>query len=566
MEVLSFLRNLFAFSIICSLSNTSLHFLPNNRVDSNDLRLISLAFNVSKLTVALSNRRSLIIVNLRKDLVIDTLIQNLHRNTIQITSFTDHKALMKLTVSSEQKNALFFVNDCDDILSLVFNSMKTPKTTQEHFNFTENVIPNNNDTLSLSKSDVAIPERSPIYCVQDDADVDGIVKSQVSNCQFHLTSEELEPGSILSDRVLDHTHNLHNHTLWNFRNHLVFMVKERREGQLKDGRHQNQPVNEIAFLNIAQDYQEGKSLIPYFKFFWRFFRGQRTIICRVLCFWYDPYAEKLHYYSSSEDKHYFDFSLKNFHRKYIRILLRTDILLDFEILQPWNFWFIIFSNFLEHLGNSLNSTNMIETLTPPSTALTVKITEDGAGLKHDNDIIVYNVGTVLGVADFADFSYTATLDFFSLTILAPRRGFMPQFLTAFKSFTPTVWWATFTTIGVFIIMLAVFQHSQWGIFAALYSETEIRTYENTSPFLTVYAYFLCGSPPTLLLGRLISGKMLFVIFSFSALIIGTAFQGAMVTLINLGVHNPDIETLDDLKESNNFIQTGNPTSSAVFFR
>lgn len=83
--------------------------------------------------------------------------------------------------------------------------------------------------------------------------------------------------------------------------------------------------------------------------------------------------------------------------------------------------------------------------------------------------------------------------------------------------------------------------------------------------LTVYAYFVCGSPPTLTLGRLVTGKMIFTIFSFSALIISTAFLGSMTTLLSNRVLYPEIDSLRTLEESDLFIETLNDLDMDIDF-
>lgn len=84
-------------------------------------------------------------------------------------------------------------------------------------------------------------------------------------------------------------------------------------------------------------------------------------------------------------------------------------------------------------------------------------------------------------------------------------------------------------------------------------------------FLTVYSYFICGSPPRLLLGHLSTGKILFLIFSFSVLIVSTLFQSGMTTLLSDRLRYPNIDTLSGLVESDLFIQSIEPKKTHSYF-
>lgn len=98
----------------------------------------------------------------------------------------------------------------------------------------------------------------------------------------------------------------------------------------------------------------------------------------------------------------------------------------------------------------------------------------------------------------------------------------------------------------------------------MYTEADASLYESTSSLLTVYAYFICGSPPTLLLGRFITGKILFLIFSCFASIISTLFLSGMTTLLTDRVQYPEINSLEDLAASDLLVQTLDENSAARY--
>ena len=90
-------------------------------------------------------------------------------------------------------------------------------------------------------------------------------------------------------------------------------------------------------------------------------------------------------------------------------------------------------------------------------------------------------------------------------------------------------------------------------------------YDSSSSIHMIYAYFICGSPPRVMLGELFTGKILFSVFIFSALIISNVFLGGMTTLLTSKVQCPEIDTLQDLEDSDLFIQVPERESAAVNF-
>nr|XP_018901759.1 PREDICTED: uncharacterized protein LOC109033540 [Bemisia tabaci] len=142
---------------------------------------------------------------------------------------------------------------------------------------------------------------------------------------------------------------------------------------------------------------------------------------------------------------------------------------------------------------------------------------------------------------------------------------MPQYLVIFKAFTPVVWYFIVITITIFILMQHLFQFSQQKIFRAFYSDAERSSYEGSSSMLTIFSYFICGSPPRLLLGRFYTGKVLFTVFSFATIIISTVFLDGMTTLLTKQVRYPEIDSLKDMENANIFIQVLDAEKASRFF-
>lgn len=179
------------------------------------------------------------------------------------------------------------------------------------------------------------------------------------------------------------------------------------------------------------------------------------------------------------------------------------------------------------------------------------------GLKYGVDLHIFGSDFVAEEAYHSKIDFSVSFDNYAVCIATPRCGFMSQGLVIFKSFTPVVWVLTLLTIFCFGLVQYGIQYLQGEIFIHLYSETQREYFKISSSLLTVYAYFVCGRPPFLYLGRLITGKILFIIFSFSAIIISTAFLSSLTTLLSNRVSYPEIDSLQALEESDLLIQTTN---------
>nr|XP_018900457.1 PREDICTED: uncharacterized protein LOC109032666 [Bemisia tabaci] len=178
------------------------------------------------------------------------------------------------------------------------------------------------------------------------------------------------------------------------------------------------------------------------------------------------------------------------------------------------------------------------------------------GQKYGVALHALSLFRALKVADpSAKVDFSISVDSSVLSILTPHSKFVPQYLLILRAFTLTAWIFILFTIGTFVLAQYIFQRSQCASFRRFYSEAEISSYEGTSSLLTVYSYFMCGNPPTLLLGRFHTGKILFLVFSFAAIVISTVFSSNMTTLLTKKVRYPEIDSMDDLVEADIFIQT-----------
>ncbi|CAH0382867.1 unnamed protein product [Bemisia tabaci] len=141
--------------------------------------------------------------------------------------------------------------------------------------------------------------------------------------EMFLSSAELNGSLDLSDSNFDLTRGLYTNSIWNSNNYLIFMLREfgRATSNSKTCVHPREWVCDfdLGHQTSANDYD---ALIFCFKFFWRFFRGLKTIICHEGgCSRYDPFAENIAQYTGEGNETYFDFSVTNMHRKQLKIIL-----------------------------------------------------------------------------------------------------------------------------------------------------------------------------------------------------------------------------------------------------
>lgn len=235
----------------------------------------------------------------------------------------------------------------------------------------------------------------------------------------------------------------------------------------------------------------------------------------------------------------------------------------------WSNWETFFVEVLNRLKKSLNchfDPQMIHLLPAVANPNLQDNLEIDVGQKYGVAIHVINFAKVLKGTNPSDFDLSVCFDTTALSVLTPPSKLVPQYFLLFRVFTPVVWIFIIMTTITFVLMQYIFQYSQRGRFRQLYSETEISSYEGSSSILTVFAYFFCGSPPRLFLGRFYTGKILFLIVSFAAIIISTIFSSNMTKLFTKGVRYPEIDSIDDLAEADIFIQASDVEATSNFLK
>ncbi|CAH0382868.1 unnamed protein product [Bemisia tabaci] len=378
------------------------------------------------------------------------------------------------------------------------------------------------------------------------------------NCdeRMFLSSAELNGTRELSDLNFDLTRGLYTNSIWNSNNYLIFMLGEFGRDTINSNTsvHRQEWVCDfdLGHQTSANDYD---ALIFCFKFFWRFFRGLKTIICHEGgCSRYDPFAEYIVQYNGEGNETYFDFSVTNMQMKRFKIMMKDT---EFSIVSEGTnaFKTLTYAGIFENFAAFFNCT--FEYL------LFIHDIEDGQ--KHNVDIFVAQIFATPDEVDLYKFDFSVGVEMKSMCILTPHSKLMPQFLVPFKVFTFAVWGCILLIAAVFVLQQHVFLKTQGGLFRGMYSETEIVQYSTSSSVYMIYGYFICGSPPRLLLGKLFTGKILFFVFIFSAFIISNIFLGGMTTLLTNTVQYPEIDTLKDLEDSDLFIQVPSVETATTYF-
>ncbi|CAH0383526.1 unnamed protein product [Bemisia tabaci] len=378
---------------------------------------------------------------------------------------------------------------------------------------------------------------------------------------MYISTEELDGSSELSDLNFNMTRSLYTHPIWNSKNYLIFMINE-FDWDTCISKTYCHSVERLYTPDSGNSSSRNyyNALIFCFKFMWRFFRGLKAIIChRGGCSRYDHFAEKIFWYSGAEDEAYFDFFVTNMHGKNLRLALSDTegvvIKLSFFDSSEWIYY--TWNSILTEVAKSLHFTY--------DTSDMSQYVSREIGQKLDLDLHYVEVGLGTEGTDYSKFDFSVGVETATMGILTPHSKFMPQCLVPFEVFTFEVWICIILTCIVFVWMQYAFLNAQSRMFRGLYSMADISLYDSTSSMYTIYAYFICGSPPRLLLGKLFTGKILFSVFIFSALIISNVFLGGMTTLLTNTVQYPEIDTLQALEDSHLSIQVTEKESAVSYF-
>lgn len=538
-------------------------------VELHTKKLTSLAYEVCHNTVLQSKQALFNIIDLHSNPSVQPLITLLHNSSVQTMLMNRPDRLKEMTLLSYKKNFIFFVKDVGEALSVILHSSMKHEALHGQKKF----IPRETMNASRHKHDMMdvlsnFPQKLPRYCIEVDGSSLETDSGKLCDENVSITSDELGDDSILSEANFDLTRGLYSNSVWNSNNHIIFMLCESNRDNSNVTDHELLDTKAQHLDSTVVNEDAAGKYVFCFKFFWRFFRGLKTVICDdTRCDRFDPFEDKIVSYYSMSTEAYFDFSWSDMHGKTIGVLVNmVGGSTAFEDQDLWRYWESFYYAAQEHIKTSLNchikylSTDSMEY---PTVDADDKIEFD-MGQKFGVQLHGVYLIKILREVNSLDLEYSVCLDTATLSILTPHSTLVPQYLLIFRTFSPTVWTFIIITTVAFVSMQCIFQFSQREIFRSFYSEREISTYESTSACLTVFSYLICGSPPTLLLGRFFTGRILFVIFSFATIILSTLFFSGATTLLTKEIQNPEIDTLEDLAKAGIFIQTMNVEDASRF--
>ncbi|CAH0383622.1 unnamed protein product [Bemisia tabaci] len=558
-------RTLHLYTFALSIFTTTAIFQPAIKIDP-DRKSSPIAFKVCMNTVQLSRRPFVYIVDFHSSSAVQPLIHNLHDTSVTTILITHPQGLMTLAAQNREMNIIFFVSDPDEIPSLILSSVSKPRQYEDK---SQSDPLENSEIFPTSEMNQKSKFHSslPQYCLL----VDDRQGSKMVGCdeQMTLSTAELEGSEFLSARNFNFTRSLYMNPIWNSKNYLSFIIDQNNYTPVARNRTERWQNVKSGKGNYAIFEKNGYPReILSFKFIWRFFKGIRTIICDGdVCDRYDPFSESIITYSGEVGEPYFDFAVTNMHRKAAGICVSGEEGSNIDANGDQRRESELFLLILEHFSNLMNCTDGFRQISRDDNFFEL---QEQLRFHESGQLFDYNMyQVILSITTknipYSSFDHSVGVETRALCFLTPHSKKIPQFLVPFKSFSPVVWFLIGAVFATCVLMQHAFQCAQLRIFRGVYSEAEIRIFENTSSLLSIYAYFMSGSPPRLVLGNFLTGKILFFIFSFSALIITTAFLGVMTTLLTKTVQYPEIDSLEDLQDTDILIQTSNAGNAAVFF-
>ncbi|XP_072158838.1 uncharacterized protein [Bemisia tabaci] len=355
-------------------------------------------------------------------------------------------------------------------------------------------------------------------------------------CDFSLriNRAELEGAIHLADSVVEHTKGLFANSVWNSVNYITFFLPT-----IKEERNTSVSVSlRLEFL---------------FKFFWRFFKGLKTVVClEKICYKYDPFIDLISQVDIINEN-YFTF-VPDLRGKVLSIgyVSKEDVFKSGMALNPASY--AIISHAAEDVEKKLQCEIILYGRFKGALKNNESMDYFQNAQSNDFDMLVFD-GSISPYEDFSMFDFSAAIHSFSYCFATPRSSFVPQSFLLFICFSPQTWVVIILTILSLYVSFYAFHRSQLMLFDGLYSEIEQRAFANTPVSFYLYSFLVVGSPSRLLLGRVTTGKMLFLIVSLFVLVIITVYQSEMTNLLSKEVRYPEIDTLEDLKDSDLTIQT-----------
>ncbi|CAH0383216.1 unnamed protein product [Bemisia tabaci] len=466
--------------------------------------------------------------------------------------------------NSHPKNMVFFVESLSDILSIILNSVIESNSDAEKY-----ILYCSNSTRSAN--DIGAERISRLNTSESCVKIGSVnVRSNDFNSSsgppLLIEDFELEHGSIISDDLYEATRQLYSHNIWSTRNYLVFFVSDFK------AKHNHDRVNTCFDKNTLSAMNQNScghfdDLRVVFKFFWRFFKGLKSVVCSAeICFSYNSFADEIVHYTGLRGERYFNFSWLNYEERMFQIVIpRNRLTKKHDLFLYWDvLWYHILMEIIESIATQRNCRIM----PPADNVIDESIQEIGEfpiAQKFGVDVVITIRGIGVAELDFSQYEFTTSMESYQLCLVVPPAKFVPQSLVVFYSFSITIWTLILVVVLAFICVLFAFLKMQVLAFSSFYNEVTLRSFDTESAVFTVYAYFLCGNPPRLLLGAFLTGKFIFLLFSFATIILVTAFQSSMYTMLSNYVNYPEVDTLEDFARTDLVIQVPDTDSYSKLF-
>ncbi|CAH0762003.1 unnamed protein product [Bemisia tabaci] len=448
----------FPLMIYISLSFAALQISHSKR----RAHLSTSALTVCKKTAEISGQDLIYVVSISSEFPVPTFIQRLHENWIETVSITHQHCLKRTITGSQTKNIIIFLKHLDEISSFILGS-----TSESTFV--------KSDDATLKKT-----SRLKNYCLKNDFhDSDLMDVNRTCDLELRISQPEMDGQALLTDPVCKRTKALFANSVWNSENYVTFMLEHGDHSAIKI------TARRLRFL---------------FHFFWRFFRGLRTVVCREsICFKRDPFSDVIQQIDVDEDD-YFDFAPVVGGNVRIGFVSKKDVFGTDEDVSPEStaIVYVVASDIQSDL--QFEEVNVLGQARGESDYF-------GNAVAQNFDMLIFD-GTFSPNADFSMFEFSAAIQSFSYCYATPRSNFIPLSFLPFKCFPPETWMA------IVVVVVAL-----------------------------------------LLLGRISTGKILFLLVSLFVLIVITTFQSELTTLLSKQVRYPEIDTLEELKNSDLLIQT-----------
>lgn len=177
--------------------------------------MVSVAFNVCQEIVHKSQQSLFYTVHLKSDESRVPLIKQLHEASVQTILISHPSEMNRVVISDHRKNMIFIFEDIDELINFIFYTVaKDPL-----FGSDQNVEsrPKNHENKLI--------EDLPQYCIKIDERLLRVNEEKRCDGHVNMTSEELRPGSILSDHVFNETRGFYGNKVWNAKNYLVLILK-----------------------------------------------------------------------------------------------------------------------------------------------------------------------------------------------------------------------------------------------------------------------------------------------------------------------------------------------------